>query len=52
MIEVRFHGRGGQGAVTADELLAQALISTMMLMEMGIGSIPHPSQDGRSSELK
>lgn len=30
MIEVRFHGRGGQGAVTAAELLAQAAISTGM----------------------
>ena len=27
MIEIRFHGRGGQGAVTAAELLAQAAIS-------------------------
>ena len=27
MLEVRFHGRGGQGAVTAAELLAQAAIS-------------------------
>ncbi|UCG39219.1 MAG: 2-oxoacid:acceptor oxidoreductase family protein [bacterium] len=27
MIEVRFHGRGGQGAVTAAELVAQAAIS-------------------------
>lgn len=27
MIEVRFHGRGGQGAVTAAELLARAAIS-------------------------
>jgi len=27
MIEVRFHGRGGQGAVTAAELLAQAAIA-------------------------
>jgi len=27
MIEVRFHGRGGQGAVTAVELLAQAAIA-------------------------
>ena len=27
MIEVGFHGRGGQGAVTAAELLAQAAIS-------------------------
>ncbi len=26
MIEVRFHGRGGQGAVTAAEILAQAAI--------------------------
>ncbi|EQD27801.1 pyruvate/ketoisovalerate oxidoreductase, gamma subunit [mine drainage metagenome] len=24
MIEIRFHGRGGQGAVVASELLAQA----------------------------
>ncbi len=24
MIEVRFHGRGGQGAVTAAEILAKA----------------------------
>jgi len=24
MIEVRFHGRGGQGSVLASELLAQA----------------------------
>jgi len=27
MIEVRFHGRGGQGAVTSAELLAQAAIA-------------------------
>ena len=27
MLEVRFHGRGGQGAVTAAELLAQAAIA-------------------------
>lgn len=27
MIEIRFHGRGGQGAVTSAELLAQAAIS-------------------------
>lgn len=27
MIEIRFHGRGGQGAVTAAELLAQAAIA-------------------------
>jgi pyruvate ferredoxin oxidoreductase gamma subunit len=27
MIEVRFHGRGGQGAVTSVEILAQAAIS-------------------------
>jgi pyruvate ferredoxin oxidoreductase gamma subunit len=27
MIEIRFHGRGGQGAVTAVELLAQAAIA-------------------------
>ncbi len=27
MIEVRFHGRGGQGAVTSADLLAQAVIS-------------------------
>lgn len=27
MIEVRFHGRGGQGAVTSAELVAQAAIS-------------------------
>ena len=27
MIEVRFHGRGGQGAVTSAELIAQAAIS-------------------------
>ncbi|MDZ7760542.1 MAG: 2-oxoacid:acceptor oxidoreductase family protein [Desulfovermiculus sp.] len=27
MIEVRFHGRGGQGSVTAAELMAQAAIS-------------------------
>lgn len=27
MIEIRFHGRGGQGAVTAAELLAQAVIA-------------------------
>ncbi|MEQ8202315.1 MAG: 2-oxoacid:acceptor oxidoreductase family protein, partial [Smithellaceae bacterium] len=26
MIEVRWHGRGGQGAVTSVELLAQAAI--------------------------
>ena len=26
MIEVRFHGRGGQGAVTAAEIVAQAAI--------------------------
>ena len=26
MLEVRFHGRGGQGAVTAAELVAQAAI--------------------------
>ncbi len=26
MIEVRFHGRGGQGAVTSAELIAQAAI--------------------------
>ena len=24
MIEIRFHGRGGQGAVTAAEILAKA----------------------------
>lgn len=28
MIEVRFHGRGGQGAVTAAELVAQAAIAS------------------------
>ncbi|RLB52834.1 MAG: pyruvate synthase, partial [Deltaproteobacteria bacterium] len=27
MHEVRFHGRGGQGAVTSAELLAQAAIA-------------------------
>ncbi|MFQ6077837.1 MAG: 2-oxoacid:acceptor oxidoreductase family protein, partial [Thermodesulfobacteriota bacterium] len=27
MIEIRFHGRGGQGAVTSAELLAHAAIS-------------------------
>ena len=27
MIEVRFHGRGGQGAVTSAELMALAAIS-------------------------
>ena len=27
MIEVRWHGRGGQGAVTSVELLAQAAIA-------------------------
>ncbi|MCD4718012.1 MAG: 2-oxoacid:acceptor oxidoreductase family protein, partial [Desulfobacterales bacterium] len=27
MIEIRFHGRGGQGAVTAAEILAKAAIS-------------------------
>ena len=27
MIEVRFHGRGGQGAVTSAELMAQAAIA-------------------------
>jgi pyruvate ferredoxin oxidoreductase gamma subunit len=26
MIEVRFHGRGGQGAVTSAELIARAAI--------------------------
>ena len=26
MIEIRFHGRGGQGAVTSAEILAQAAI--------------------------
>jgi len=26
MIEVRFHGRGGQGAVIAAEILARALV--------------------------
>ena len=26
MIEIRFHGRGGQGAVTSAELVAQAAI--------------------------
>ena len=30
MIEIRFHGRGGQGAVTAAELLAQAAITNGM----------------------
>ena len=25
MIEIRFHGRGGQGAVTAAEILAKAV---------------------------
>ncbi len=28
MIEVRFHGRGGQGAVTAAELVAQAAVAS------------------------
>jgi len=28
MVEVRFHGRGGQGAVTSAELVAQAAITT------------------------
>lgn len=28
MIEMRFHGRGGQGAVTSAELIAQAAINT------------------------
>jgi pyruvate ferredoxin oxidoreductase gamma subunit len=28
MIEIRFHGRGGQGAVTSAELVAQAAIDT------------------------
>ena len=28
MKEIRFHGRGGQGAVTAAELFAQAAISS------------------------
>lgn len=28
MIEIRFHGRGGQGAVTSAELVAQAVIDT------------------------
>lgn len=28
MIEMRFHGRGGQGAVTSAELVAQAAIAT------------------------
>ncbi len=28
MIEMRFHGRGGQGAVTSAELVAQAAINT------------------------
>lgn len=28
MLEVRFHGRGGQGAVTAAKILAAALVST------------------------
>jgi Pyruvate/2-oxoacid:ferredoxin oxidoreductase gamma subunit len=27
MIEVRFHGRGSQGAVTAAELVAQAAVA-------------------------
>jgi len=27
MIEIRLHGRGGQGAVTSAELLAQAAIN-------------------------
>jgi len=27
MIEIRFHGRGGQGAVTSAELLAEAVVS-------------------------
>lgn len=27
MLEIRFHGRGGQGAVTAAELLAQAVVA-------------------------
>jgi len=27
MLEIRFHGRGGQGAVTSAELLATAAIS-------------------------
>ncbi|MEM0385135.1 MAG: 2-oxoacid:acceptor oxidoreductase family protein, partial [Nitrososphaeria archaeon] len=26
MIEIRWHGRGGQGAVTASELLANAVV--------------------------
>ncbi len=30
MIEVRFHGRGGQGAVTSAELIAQAAIKQGM----------------------
>jgi len=30
MIEVRFHGRGGQGAVTSAELIAQAAIKSNM----------------------
>ena len=28
MIEMRFHGRGGQGAVTSAELVAQAAINS------------------------
>ncbi len=28
MIEMRFHGRGGQGAVTSAELVAQAAIDS------------------------
>ena len=28
MIEIRFHGRGGQGAVTAAEILAKAAFNS------------------------
>ena len=33
MIEVRFHGRGGQGAVIASKILAQAVFEDGMFVQ-------------------
>ena len=44
MQEIRFHGRGGQGAVTAVELVAQAAISTEVCQRTSLTVLIVPSQ--------
>ena len=36
MIEIRFHGRGGQGSVTAAEILAKLLLKMVNMFNLSL----------------